>query len=49
VQDAGVVARTSLAERWSGHALTSLELVLVWTGIGLLVYALRPARRRAGR
>jgi amino acid transporter len=45
VADASHVRATSLAERWNGGSLTSLELVLAWTAVGLLVYALRPARR----
>jgi amino acid transporter len=43
-QDARHVAATSLAERWRERSLTSLELFLAWTAIGLLVHALRPAR-----
>jgi amino acid transporter len=43
--DARHVRATSLAERWHGGTLTSFELVLAWTLIGLFVHALRPGQR----
>ncbi len=49
VQDARVVRSTSFAARWRGHTLTSFELALCWSAIGLLVYTLRPNRRRSAR
>jgi len=45
VQDLGTLSRTTLAERLTGHSLTSVELMLAWSLIGLLVFACRPRRR----
>ena len=47
VQDGRLIGSTSFAQRWEAHVLTSLELVLAWTGLGLLVHALRPSRKSA--
>jgi APA family basic amino acid/polyamine antiporter len=41
VPDARHVAATSLSERWSGHSLTSLELICAWAAVGFVVHALR--------
>lgn len=44
VPDAQHVLATSLSERWHGRSLTSLELLLAWTAVGLVVHAIRPRR-----
>ena len=46
VPDARHVLSTSLPERWRADSLTSLELLLAWTAVGLLVHALRPGSSR---
>ena len=43
-QDIQTLGKTSLAERIAKHSLTSLELALVWSAVGAVLYGL--ARRR---
>jgi len=49
VPDARVIGATNLGERWRHQAFTSLELLLAWTAIGLVVHALRPSRGSGAR
>jgi amino acid transporter len=44
-RDTQTLRTTSLAARFSGHSLTSLELAIVWSLVGLLMYVV--ARRRS--
>lgn len=46
VHDAGVLRQQSLRERIANSSLTTLELILFWTAIGALFYALEAKRRR---
>jgi len=47
VRDARVLATTSFGERLSNRSLTSLELVIFWTALGLVMYAAtRKGRQR---
>ncbi len=45
IRDAHHFGATSFAERWQTESLTSLELAVWWSVIGLVVYTLRPNRR----
>ena len=45
VQDLHTLQTTTIAERIAKHSLTSLELALVWAGIGAALYALARWRR----
>ncbi|MBW2282865.1 MAG: APC family permease, partial [Deltaproteobacteria bacterium] len=38
IQDVGHIGATSLGERLSEQSLTSLELLVLWGGVGLLLY-----------
>jgi len=41
IQDVGHIAATSLGQRLSEQSLTSLELFVLWGGLGLLIYQVR--------
>ncbi|MBI1761203.1 MAG: amino acid permease [Acidobacteria bacterium] len=47
VQDIQTLTKLSLRQRLAEHALTSLELVLLWGLVGLVLYALRSRRVKA--
>ena len=45
-QDLGVLSSTTFIERLSGQSLTSLELAVTWSLVGVVLYATRRARVR---
>ena len=45
-EDVGVLRTTSLGQRISEHSLTSIELVLAWGIVGLVLYQLARMQRR---
>lgn len=45
-QDVAVLRRSSLSQRIDEHSLTSIELVLVWGIVGLVLYQLARMKRR---
>ena len=47
MRDARVLGSTSFVERLSGRSLTSVELVVFWTALGFVMYALARRARRA--
>ncbi len=47
-QDVQTLFSLSLRQRIAAHALTSIELVLVWGAVGLVLHALRRQPRRNG-
>jgi len=48
VQELAVIRESSILERWDQGATTSIELLVLWSGVGALVYGLFTRRRRAG-
>jgi APA family basic amino acid/polyamine antiporter len=48
IQDLQTLAAKSFSQRIADHSLTSLELVLAWGVIGLILYAYRQSRRWQG-
>lgn len=42
VQDVGHIGATTLGERFADQSVTSLELLLLWAGVGWVVYLSRP-------
>jgi len=46
-QDLETLGKTSLGQRITTHSLTSLELAVVWSAVGAVLYGL--ARRRESR
>ncbi|MCU1268329.1 MAG: Amino acid transporter [Acidobacteria bacterium] len=47
IQDIQTLGNTTLRERIGKHSLTSLELIVVWSAIGAVLYALARRRRSA--
>jgi uncharacterized membrane protein YidH (DUF202 family) len=45
IQDIQTLQVQNYSERLSNHSLTSLELVVVWSAIGAVLYALARWRR----
>jgi len=48
VQELGVVLESSFTERWDRGATTSIELLVLWSGVGAAVYGLLARGRIAG-